>query len=559
MSHTVDLVWMELFVLLALFSLDAASSHNVSEGLSCLNDMVNNVSCTWRGSQLAPRVDCWISGVRMISNKKGMEKRIERCQLKQHTNSLPGCSFVFEKQMFTCFIPMPYIRMECNGTLVDNFTYYDPCSHVKMHPPGFPNVSRSANETKISWSKGSPVSVLLLVLNFQVQIKQKHQSWKEARIFSTQNEELIILAGQLKGHCQARVRVQPSEDYISLWSDWSPTTSWLEATDKEEASQDQNQLQISLVTWAVTGSLVLILVVMLVLYRCCFSRGHHKKKAVPNPSKYFHTLYSVHGGNLKEWMNPLPTSESFFTAQPCEYVSPVELCESLYVLPSTSPSSTLTCALLHIKGHTSAGSNTSGVIDNSSSTSSSFFSNMGYFMSSSPSSSAPTDPSPAYFTYQEDFHNLHNSRALHLSLCPSFKFTPAYESLKREPQSPDSGFGIGKEDENIMEDEEFEDVKGEELSAHHQGPPLLLLPLHPPFQMFPFSVSPSHTPNAPSLTLATAESSQVDEPEEAAGEIYAAWPLAGAMCRSSSMPVEPCKTGYLTLKELQTTFSNKSI
>ncbi|XP_060921855.1 interleukin-2 receptor subunit beta [Labrus mixtus] len=540
-------------VLVVLFPVDAAHSHaNVSQGLSCVNDLVNNVSCTWHGSPPAAGVDCWISGEKIVRIRRLLSKQIQRCHMKQHGNSPPGCSFVFENEEFNCYKTMPYIRMECDDALVGNLTDYDPCNHVQMHPLGVLNVSRSANETLISWSLASPHSIFLTLLDFQVQIKHKHQAWKEARTLSTQTQELRIPTGQLTGHCQARGRVKPIDWYKSHWSNWSPTTSWLEATDKETTPHDQDGLLTSLVTWGVVGSLVFLLVAMLVVYRCCLRRGLQEVKLVPNPSKYFHTLYSVHGGNLKKWMNPLSASESFFTAQPREHISPVELCESWDVVSSTSPSSTSTSALLHFKS--SAGSDTSGVSENTTSaSSSSCFFNMGYFISSSSGSSAQNDPSPAYFTYRDDLHNLHNSHALHLSLCPSFDISPAYESLKREPQSPDSGFCIGKEDEEDIEDNKFACVKRKEVS------PLLMLPLRLPTPMFPPS-SRQPPPDAPSLVQVAPDSAQVEAPGEAApGCSYAAWPLAGAMCRSSSMPVETCKTGYLTLKELQTTFSNKSI
>lgn len=37
---------------------------SVPQGLSCVNDFVNNVSCTWHGSPVAPGVNCSISGVK---------------------------------------------------------------------------------------------------------------------------------------------------------------------------------------------------------------------------------------------------------------------------------------------------------------------------------------------------------------------------------------------------------------------------------------------------------------------------------------------------------------
>uniref|UniRef100_A0A3B4YCX4 Interleukin-2 receptor subunit beta n=1 Tax=Seriola lalandi dorsalis TaxID=1841481 RepID=A0A3B4YCX4_SERLL len=462
-----------------------------SQGLSCVNDFVNNVSCTWNSTAAAPGLDCWIHGVKKIwkveSNRRVPELIGQSCKLRQQGASPPGCSFVFENQEFDFYDVMPNISVKCNGKLLEILTDYEPCEHIKLNPPGVPNVRSTANETWISWSPGSPLSDYIVTFDFQIQIKLEKQTWKEASTLFTQAKDLRIPAWQLKGHSQVRARVKSSGEHCdSLWSNWSPTTSWLGAPDK--------------------------------------------------------------------WLNPLSASESFFTAQPCDHISPVELCESWDVVPSTSPSTSSTCALLHSRSYPTAGSDTSGVVDNSSS-SSSCFSNLGYFMSNASSGLARTDPGPAYFTYQDDFHNLHDN--LHFSLCPSFTGLRVYESLKREPQSPDSGFGIGQEDEKGKEDEKG--VRVEEGSDDRQSSPLLILPLHLSSWACPPS-SPPPPPHPPSLTQIRSDSQEVDdEPEAATGESYAAWPVAGSMCRSSSMPVEPCKTGYLTLKELQTTFSNKSI
>ncbi|XP_039975316.1 interleukin-2 receptor subunit beta [Xiphias gladius] len=419
-----------------------------------------------------------------------------------------------------------------------------------MNPPGVPNVSSNANETWISWSPGTPLSDLITAFDFQVQIKLKKQTWKEASTLSTQEQRVSIPAWQLKGHCQVRVRVKPSNKHESHWSNWSPTISWMGQTDVASTSQDQDWLlaQKPLLVMLSVG----LFVIMLVFCMSCLSKQCLKVKPVPNPSKYFPTLHSVHGGNLKKWLNPLSASESFFTAQPCDHISLVEVCESWDAVPSTSPSSSSTSALLHFTSYPFAGSDTSGVVDNSSS--SSCFSNIGYFMSSS---LAQTDANPAYFTYQDDFNNLHNKHNFHLSICSSFTSSRGYESLQREPQSPDSGFGIGQEDEEDKKGEKCMDVEVEEVSDEHKSLPFLILPLLLPSWV---CTPAPPSPHPPGLTQICSDSQEVDDvPEAATCGSYPAWPVACAMCRSSSMPAEPCKRGYLTLKELQTTFSNKSI
>ncbi|TKS91624.1 Interleukin-2 receptor subunit beta [Collichthys lucidus] len=537
-----EILW-SVYIQVVLFSV-GAHSHR---GLSCVNDYVNNVSCTWNGSLLAPGVNCSISGLtraRIFRDFKRISIEIIRtCKLELHGNSPPGCSFVFESEEFNSYKALPYIRMECDGMLVDSLTEYQPNDHIKMNPPGIPRVNSTVNVTWISWSAGSPRSRYIKDFRFQIQVKQKNKTWKEARDMFTHELQLELPSQQLKGHLQVRVRVRTTGNLLSQWSNWSPTASWVGPTDTATTSEDEWCLLDWTYLWRSMLSVGLILVIIVVIYRSCMSRRFHNKKPVPDPSKYFHSL---HGGNLKKWLNPLSAPASFFTAQPCDHISPVELCEGSDVAPSTSPSSSSTTTLLQFKFSPLGSSDTSRVADNSSSSSSSCFSNMGYFLSSSSGSSAQTDPNPAYFTYHDDIHNLHNN--LHLTLCPSFTNFPIYESLKKEPQSPDSGFGIGKEDEDKM----VVNVKEEEVNQ--QTSPLVVLPLCPPPWTCPPSSPPLPPPNTPGLTQVSTDSQQVDTPIN-----YAAWPMAGAMCRSSSMPVETCKTGYLTLKELQTTFSNKSI
>lgn len=159
-----------------------------------------------------------------------------------------------------------------------------------------------------------------------------------------------------------------------------------------------------------------------------------------------------------------------------------------------------------------------------SSSSSSFYSNIGYFLPSSSCGSAPTAFNPPYFTYPDEGDA---GKAGNAGNAASLCSARSYESLAREPQSPDSGFGFGKEDEAEGEDEE---------APGGQTCPLLVLPLRHP---------------APHLAPARPCSGDPDpdpDPDE-----------GGSVCRSTSMNAQPCRTGYLTLKEVHMTFSNKSI
>ncbi|KAK5621065.1 hypothetical protein CRENBAI_014589 [Crenichthys baileyi] len=546
MSLAVEMLW-SLCMLLVLLPVLPAHSQTGSPGLLCTNDFVNNVSCSWTRSWLGSAEDCWITGEKKywkFRPRPRLELITQSCKLKQHRNSSLGCSLVFENTAFSGSEVIPVINLTCNGTLVKDIKNYKPADHIKMHPPAAPQVNITANFTLISWSLGSPVSMYFEgAFNFELRVKQREQQWKDSKEFYTKEQELRSPVGKLKGNLEVRVRVKPSNRDKSHWSDWSPTTSWVDLADKKDWSPDQNSVRWILLPL----SLCLLVIVLLAYYKSCKARGLLKGKPLPNPSKYFQTLHSVHQGNLKKWLNPLSGTQSFVVPS-CNQISQVEVCEDWNMVPSPSPTSSSTTAFLHFHRNSTSCSDSSRVVYNSSSLSS--FSNVGYFMSSSCSGSARTNPNPAYFTYHDNFQNFPQIDGPHFCLCDPLNSFPEYESLKREPESPDSGFGIMKEDE-MKETHRVICREGEEV-LNDQSSPLLFLPLH----------LSSHLPSSPSAhpsTLTQPSESQLDAPETDTSSSSAAQLVAGAMCRSSSMPVEPFKTGYLTLKELQLTFSNKSI
>uniref|UniRef100_H3C2E5 Fibronectin type-III domain-containing protein n=1 Tax=Tetraodon nigroviridis TaxID=99883 RepID=H3C2E5_TETNG len=475
-----------LVVLLLWLDASALASNGTSPpGLLCVNDYISTLSCAWRGAAPARYASCSITG------KMNIWIRNHRsCRLEQQENSPPGCSFAFENQTFNAYTSIPSIRMECDGAVVEELTDYKPHLHVKMNPPGAPVVEAAAEDTWVRWGAGGPGSTFTRS-QFHAQIKGKDQPWEEARNFSTEDPQLKVSSQQFPGLCEVRVRVRPAASPNQHWSSWSPTTSWLAATEAVEAQPGWFLAQMGLLC-----SLGIIFVIILLLSAGYLRKRVLKEKPVPNPSKYFRSLQTLYEGNLKAWLNP---AEAFFTAQLTDGISTVEVCEALASPPSVSAPAP------------SAGPDTGG-------NAVSRYTNMGYFRSSSCGSPAPAVRGPAYFTYPDDGDSGNDGIAV--SLCSSFGKT---ESLEPEPQSPDSGFGFRKEDE-----EEKEDPEAPEETI---SPLLVFFFQHP----------------SPSPPLSPCHLSSGDPAD------------GGSICRSSSMNAQPCRTGYLTLKELHMTFSNKSI
>ncbi|XP_054616732.1 interleukin-2 receptor subunit beta isoform X2 [Dunckerocampus dactyliophorus] len=532
-------------ILAALFSLHALDCEATLQGassfrwLSCVNDFIDNVTCTWDSSSADPSRDCWITGHKKMQFRKDGVTRasiISRsCRVKERASSPPGCSFVFESNKFTPFEKMPNISLTCDRLVVLSLKDYLITSHIQMHPPGLPNVTRADNDTVIWWGPSSPLSEFLNVFDYQVHIQQSGPKLK-AHMWSTSEAQVRIPAWQLKGEYQVRVRVKPANREGSQWSEWSPTTSWVTESENQGWGLDPTFL-----IFTVCIISAVFIVVMLAVYKSIVSKRLLKAKPVPNPSKYFQTLHSVHSGNLKKWLNPHYAAEISDATQPLDHISPVEVCESCDTSPFTSSS---TCvppppSPLH----------PNRLVENSSSASS-CFSNLDYFVSSSSGSSLQTNPKPANFTYKDEAHVLHKAQHLHLSLHPCPALTdesPRCESLKSGTQSPDSGFCLGKEDVDVKE--QRWDATGEE---DHLSSSNLSLPLNIPVQIS----SPS---SPPSLCQISPDNAHMQTPMLAAYVGAAGWAVASAMYRSSSMPVESNKAGYFILQEIQTTSSNASI
>uniref|UniRef100_A0A3Q2Z3S7 Fibronectin type-III domain-containing protein n=1 Tax=Hippocampus comes TaxID=109280 RepID=A0A3Q2Z3S7_HIPCM len=454
--------------------------------LTCVNDFINNVTCTLN---ISSGENCTIYGYKKIRIKKDVGTRSE----------------------------MPNISMKCNGGLVEYLKDYAPGRHIKMHPPGLPNVTFTDNDTTvIDWHPGSPCS-------------------QEIHTFPTNEPQLRIAAGRLKGKHHVRVKVKPTQREGSQWSEWSPPASlvWPESANRGKEEREAEHYRL------------------FGLYPLNYPVYHFrflKMKPVPNPSTYFQTL---HGGNLKKWLNPSCVEYLHF-AQPVDHISPVEVCEKWAAGPSafTPPSST--CAPQPPSNIApSAGSDEipKDMLVGNSSSSSSSFSNLGYFASGSSSSSVKTEPNLAHFASKDDFHFLHKAHHRNFHLCPALSESPSSESFERGAQSPDSGFCVGKEDAEV--EEVKQGANGEEVSGHCSSSPRSL-PLHLPAQI--------SCPSSPlNLSPTSSDSARTHAPTLAANVSAAGWPVACTTYRPSSMPVESCKAGYFVLQEIQTTFSNASI
>lgn len=162
-------------------------------------------------------------------------------------------------------------------------------------------------------------------------------------------------------------------------------------------------------------------------------------------------------------------------------------------------------------------------------------SNMGYFYSEHQPGSVCLDSCPVYFTYHPEVGALQSSTS--------------YERLQGAALANlDSGFGMEAEKEEADEEEQEDDTeKGQEkesrgVNMQHLVSFVLSLP-----ESANVTIPPSFT-----------ELTSWHEESESSGISRNTESPDGTVARASSMVVQPCSSGYLTLKEMQK-YSNKSI
>uniref|UniRef100_W5UFR7 Interleukin-2 receptor subunit beta n=1 Tax=Ictalurus punctatus TaxID=7998 RepID=W5UFR7_ICTPU len=510
-------------ILFLLLPGDAQSDHTHSE-LSCVNDYMTNISCTWNHTAWLTGQNCHLQVTR---GRKSEKTKI--CSL----NTTRSCWInVSSKFSFRDTIGLDVF---CNKIWRDGVKMYRPGHHVKLRPPEQPNVTGNI----VTWSKGVNFPQFITKYVFELQIKVKQQNWKEVKPRRVDGTYVLLDGDSVcVGECEARVRVRPieptTEDQINgSWSDWSPAVTWrseaivnIQGTHKKETSSIPHPAVVGMLV----GFVALILTVLILIPLSVFGHKCGLKvgcEHVPDPSKYFQPLIIEHKGNFQEWLGPQHSVSLCLPPQSCDCeISPVDEVSEAWDDPLAGNTSMLIYANYAATLHQE-------VSDDSQL--SSGVSNMGYFYSEHQPGSVCLDSCPVYFTYHPEVGALQSSTS--------------YERLQGAALANlDSGFGMEAEKEEADEEEQEDDTeKGQEKESRGVNMQHLV--------SFVLSL-----PESANVTIppSFAELTSWHEESESSGISRNTESPDGTVARASSMVVQPCSSGYLTLKEMQK-YSNKSI
>ncbi|KAL1277743.1 hypothetical protein QQF64_024416 [Cirrhinus molitorella] len=541
-----DYWYTPLFIFIIFYGNSQSSNTQTgTTGLTCVNDYVTNISCVWWNSTDFSSQQCVLVG------KSDTKRSCELVPLSNQSHRNRSCSLTFGIGNFF-YLNKIWLHVICNESVITNL-HYQPSKHIKTQPPDKPTVSGD----NITWSKGSNFPRDIEAYEFQLEYKATHTSWETAEHRHVTHDGPVKLDHNklfVGEEYQARVRVKPiehinSDRFRGEWSDWSPAVSWRSEIGKPPVKPGEpgdyasppvpDYMRIILIIGF--NILLVFAVVCWIIYKAKKSSKslNSKHQHVPDPSKYFQPLHTVHGGNFRKWLGCQNSVGPFLTPQSCDDISPVEVSD-FWDVSLMDPDAQMSAAALVHSNQMDSGLENSGT----SHASSSGFSNMGYFYSKSNNGSLYLETCPVYFTYHPEEGT--NSNLSSPGSSYDCLQTPSYQM--EQPMSPDSGFDMPGE-EHFEDDQEDEDGSGAERCAA-EGQALV---------SFIMSLSQgSHNAVRPAESFApVAIITPWSEPVRAPSCASTSEPAEGTVVRPSSM-IEPCGSGYLTLKEMQK-YSNKSI
>ncbi|XP_038639715.1 interleukin-2 receptor subunit beta [Scyliorhinus canicula] len=301
-----------LIVLVASLWSSGLGCHSGKEDLKCIVDYLVSMTCCWSHnvSRSDPRCEVWVNdpdvdyGFTTTCRPRGeswSNRQDRRCNL-----SIP---FFAAAQIFNVTLTCPRL----NGPIqVARILDFKPMHNIKLKPPyNLTVVNNSRIRTDFIWLTRHEED-LADKLQFEMRYKTEDDQWKSAKKFPIMQHErrVSIDSANLRPEriYKAEIRVKISDDppiySWSTWSEWSHPVKWKSEVPSPSVDVFRPILVSSL--------LFAVILVAVGIRQFTIQRSKVKKLhwlSIPDPGKFFYELNSTYGGNFQKWLGTtFPTS-----------------------------------------------------------------------------------------------------------------------------------------------------------------------------------------------------------------------------------------------------------
>ncbi|KAM9125727.1 interleukin-9 receptor-like isoform 4-T4 [Pangshura tecta] len=300
-------VCLQLCFIAIVFSRRAEGRAEFPGNLSCLNNYLYRIDCTW---ETDGKVGDGPFHVRFTNSDENYTCTLTaRDKLhSQHHCTINMTERLTQLDSYNILLQGGFFGR--NSTYVA-FQDYEPSLNIKCDPPFNLQSNISASKCQLWWSVPGPLKP---ILQYELAYKGHNTSWEQAQhkqLFNAVTKvEIEAMEFEAGITYTARVRCKTSQvedGYKSQWSEWSQTTEFQRAAPPGFLQVPKKFFH---------GSMIQILFIPLclgvILYIILnFKLSSRAKNIfclnVPTPAAFFQPLYTLHNGNFKDWIGPNET------------------------------------------------------------------------------------------------------------------------------------------------------------------------------------------------------------------------------------------------------------
>ncbi|XP_043824317.1 interleukin-2 receptor subunit beta [Dromiciops gliroides] len=292
-----------------------------SSQLSCFYNSRANISCTWSPDPALKTERC------RIYSKSKLRTQNRSCELLCVRPTLCTCDLILggiNSQSLTVadvlVMTVSCLIGEKRMVMEDEFI---PFQNIRlMAPSDLCLIQQEEHTYKVSWEVPVCSHYLNGSLMFEARYQVQGSSWEKATVLPIKQDQRWISIENLAPDTtyEFQVRGKPKKDgTLAVWSPWSQ--SLIFQTKPQVSTFKMFHLIMSL-----CGIVGIFLVILLVPKQ--YPQKWLKKVLkchIPDPSKFFSSLSTEHGGDFQKWLSsPFPTA-SFTTSILAPEISPLEV------------------------------------------------------------------------------------------------------------------------------------------------------------------------------------------------------------------------------------------